>query len=51
MVTSEIFKRLKNLTSGYHLLTGHFGISKTTSTCLFYYLAKNIDEYRFQKGV
>ena len=32
-------------------MTGHYGISKTVSVCLFWHLAKFIDEYRFQEGV
>ena len=32
-------------------MAGHYGISKTVSVCLFWHLAKFIDEYRFQEGV
>lgn len=32
------------------ILTGHEGISKTVSVCLFWHLTRFIDEYRFQKG-
>lgn len=51
MVTGQIFNLLKNPPKGSHLLTGHMGIAKTTSVCLFYYLTKIIDEYRFLEGV
>lgn len=50
MVTSQVFKWLKDPQVGKHLLSGHMGIAKTTSVCLFYYLTKMIDEYRFQEG-
>lgn len=30
-------------------MTGHYGISKTVSVCLFWHLVKFIDDYRFQE--
>ena len=51
MVTGQVFRFLKNPPLSTSLFAGQFGIAKTTSVCLFYYLTKIIDEYRFMEGV
>lgn len=51
MITNQVFKKLDMLTDKLRIMAGHYGISKTVSVCLFWHLAKFIDEYRFQEGV
>lgn len=43
--------KLHTLMDLKEILTGHLGISKTVSVCLFWYLVNFINEYRFQDGV
>ena len=50
-ITSQIFMKLHTLFHSKEILTGHLGISKTVSVCLFWNLVKFMDEYRFQDGV